>query len=189
MINRGTVSTKIDRVLTITVVPRGSPGFGPGSIRVSSRFRLVCPGSSTVHPGSLSVQLGSSWWHPSSPLWCLGSPWCHHGYTTVFVGIENVSNSFELGRHRDEAGWHRGEPGLTVAKLLRPVCPVASRFTPVASWFTPVPSLLPTVCARSSRFITIESWCYHGLSRLHCSLAWFLRCLSPLPPVVLNILI
>ena len=44
VINRGIIPTKIDRVLTVTVLPRCSPGFGPGSTTVSSRYRPLCPG-------------------------------------------------------------------------------------------------------------------------------------------------
>ena len=71
VINRGTVPTKIDHVLIITVLPGCSHGLGPGSIVVSSRCRPVCPGFTTVCPGGVPV---------------CPSP------ATVFACIENVSN-------------------------------------------------------------------------------------------------
>ena len=58
VIKRGTFSTKIDRVLAVTVLPRCSPGLIPGSTTVSSRRMLVCPGFTTVRPGSVPVHPG-----------------------------------------------------------------------------------------------------------------------------------
>ena len=48
VINRGTV--KNDRFLTVTVLPGCSPGLVPGSNTVSSQYRPVCPGFTTVKP-------------------------------------------------------------------------------------------------------------------------------------------
>ena len=48
MINQGTVLTKIDHVLTVTVLPWCNPGLVPGSTTVLSRCMPVCPGFTTV---------------------------------------------------------------------------------------------------------------------------------------------
>ena len=64
MINRGTVPTIIDRVLTTTVLSRCSPGLGPGSTTVSSQCRPVCLGLTTVKPSSVPFHPGGIPVHP-----------------------------------------------------------------------------------------------------------------------------
>ena len=103
------------------------------------------------------VYNGSPQYRPGSPRCRPRSSRSRHGYAPVFAGIENVSNRGEPGRHRknrDAMGRHRGKPGLTVAKLLNPVChggvpihpggsgssrrsPGSPRCSPGNPWFAP----------------------------------------------------
>ena len=108
MINRGTVPTKIDRVLTVTVLPRCSPGLSPGSITMSSRCRPVCvpihPVVVPVHPGGVPVHLG-----PATDMSrCL----------PVLVNQPDCT-----GLNRKASRVNPRKPWLIVAKFLKPVCP------------------------------------------------------------------
>ena len=60
MINQETVSTKVDRVLTVTAtaLPRCSSGLVPGFITVSSLCRPVFPGFTTVKTDATPVVYG-----------------------------------------------------------------------------------------------------------------------------------
>ena len=159
VINRGTVPTKNDRVLTVTVLPRvapvlfpvlpryrhGAARFAPVASRlnpVASWFIHVCPGIAPVHPGGVPVTAGRA---------------------TVSPGIENDSNRGEPGRHRGEPWRHRDKLGRTVVKSLKPVCPGGVpvhtgefRFVPRNS---PVPSPwrygLPRCRPGLTRFLTL----------------------------------
>ena len=86
---------------------------------VLSRCRPICPGFTTVKPGSISVHPGGvSGSHRLRPGDCRS----RHGYAPVFAGIENDSNVVEPGRHRGEPEHHqvkRGSPW----QVLRPVFP------------------------------------------------------------------
>ena len=182
--NRGTVPTKIYRVLTVMVLPRCSPGFGPGSTTVSSRCRPVCPGFTTVHPGSIPVHPGGFPVHPGP---ATVMPRCLPVLIMLATGVNRDGtrvNRDATGLNRDAIGANRGKPWPNSQSRF---VPVASRFTPVESRFPtvqfrfiPVPSRLPTVCAGSSRFITVESRCYHGLSR--CRPGFYISSVHPGSP-------
>ena len=119
VINRGTVPTEIDRVLTVTVlhVPRIAQVLSPGLPRCRQvqagvpRFYYVEESASRLTPVVLRLT-------PVVPDDCCSL----HGYAPLFDGIESDSNLDGPGRHRGEPGRRRGKPGLTVAKFLRPVC-------------------------------------------------------------------
>ena len=136
VVNRGTIPTKmIDRVLTVTVFPRCSPGPGPGSIMVqagvsrfyngsnpvASRFTPVAhrftPVASRFRHGYVPefagiirgqiLKAGSPQWRPGSPRWSPGSPRCRSGYPRFAP---------------DHLGLSRSIPGaITVSPRFKPV--------------------------------------------------------------------
>ena len=110
---------------------------------------MVQPGGAPANPGGVPV-------HPG------GVP-VIAGAATVFVGFEIATwvNRDGTAVNRGEPGRRRGGTRLTMAKFLKLVhsggVPVHPGAVPVIS----VPSRLPTDCAGSSRFITVESLIYY----------------------------
>ena len=97
VIHRGNYPSKIDCVLTVTTLPRCSPGLGPGSITVSPRCRQVCPGFTTVHSGSVPI-------HPG------GVP-VYPGPATVMPRCLLVLKMLAIRVNRDTIGVNRGATG------------------------------------------------------------------------------
>ena len=128
MINHRTVSTKIDHVLKVIVLPQCNPGLVPGSTTVLSRCRLVYPSFNTVKPGSVAI-------HPG------GVP-VYPGGATMFGGIKNDSNQGELGQLRDSTGVNRDAIGANLGSLgpnsYRRWSPGLCRNSPVSSWLSTV---------------------------------------------------
>ena len=181
VMKRDTVPTKNDRVLTVTVLPRCNPCLGPGSITVSSRCRPVSPGITTVHPGTVPIHTGGIPVHPGGvpdhPSGARVIFWCLPALKTIATGV----NRDGTGVNRDATGVNWGTNGVNRGQILSRFALVASQFTPMKSRFTPALFHLPTVCAGSSRFITVESWCCHGLSWCGPGLTRFLTSLLVRP--------
>ena len=163
-IYRGTVPTKIDRVLTFTVFPRCSPGHGPGSITVSSRCRPVCPGFSTVHSGGFPIHPGGVPVHPG------GVP-VHPGPATVLLWCLPVLKMLATGTEQD-SGSPRCHPGYP---RFAPDHPGLSRSSPIAitvcDGVAPVTRFLTSPPVRPGSMLTIQynregSPVYPGSSRI-----------------------
>ena len=101
VINRGTIPNKIDHVLTVTVLPRCSPGLVPSSPRwhpVHPNGIPVTDGHDTVVPRCLSVLkiivTGVSREATSLTWWCPGSPEWSSGEALICAGIARCRPSY-----------------------------------------------------------------------------------------------
>ena len=119
VISGETVPTKIDHILTVTMLPQCSPGLVPGSTTVSSRCRLVFPGFTRVKPGSAPVHSGDVSLHLD------GVP-VTAGHATVLPRSLPVLKMIAAWVNRGGTVVNRtapGQTGVNRAKFLKPVCP------------------------------------------------------------------